>query len=429
MIPPRRTVNLYVASAFLVGLAAFGLGVPQEASPLPSGGGDEVPSLTNADLQPFQVELLELAFKVASAVPEFPHVKTRCKVQADVVAACIELGQLERARAFTDQIGNWRRGELYAQLAFNVAQHGKSPAVQGLLDEAEQVARSLHIEGEDGEPEGDGEEWTDQAWRRDRIRVQIARTHALLGDERNADKFEYGVVESEAGKVGGVRAARLDEAAFDDTLESLQAQLAGKDLDQARTALDVCAQLYNRFYADAERRARVEKVIEASEQKMQGFMRIDLWIQLAGFALDHGDSENALAIVNRAKLIAGACTEVRLVARLAKLRYVVGDREKAHTEADSALALYEGQRAELIDIYRAGVLRPLAEAYQAMGDLGAARHVYRQALEEGSVNPNSRPRAEDLAATCLSMARNGCEPDPDLKARIYEIFGSLGDPW
>jgi tetratricopeptide (TPR) repeat protein len=158
-------------------------------------------------------------------------------------------------------------------------------------------------------------------------------------------------------------------------------------------------------------------------------MRIDLWIELAGYALDHGDAENALAIVNRAKLIAGACTEVRLVARLARLRYVVGDHDKAHAEADTALGLYEEQRDQILDIYRAGVLRPLAEAYQAMGDTAAARRVYARALEEGVGNPNARPRAEDLVATCLSMVRNGCEPDADLKARMYEIYGKLGEPW
>jgi len=416
-------------TALLVGIVAIGLGSPSDALARPNAGGGDVPPLKDAAIEPFQIELLELAFKAASAIPEFPHIKTRCKVQADVVAACIELGQLEHARTFTDGIGNWRRGEMYAQLAFHLAQGGKDPAVQGLLDQAEKVALSLRIEGEDGQPEGDGEEWTDQAWRRDRIRVQIARTHALLGDEDKAALFEEGVVESESGKVDGIRAARVDEGSFDARLASLEPLFSGNDLDQAQRAFEICAQLYKHFYTDAERRARVEKTVEASEHKLPAVMRIDLWIELAGYALDHGDSEHALAIVNRAKLIAGACTEVRLVARLARLRYAVGDHEKAKTEADSALVLYDAQRPDLIDIYRAGVLRPLAEAYQAMGEPDVARNVYARAVEEGVVNPNSRPRAEDLVATCLSMARNGCEPDSNLKARIYEVFGNLGDPW
>ena len=426
-----RVSSFHLALVLIAGGLAFGPAAPAAlASARPTGeGGDDLPHLQDAALEPFQVELLDLAFKIASAIPSFPHIKTRCSVQADVAAACIELGQFAHARTFIEQIGNWRRGEMYAQLAFRLAQRGEASAVKSLLDQAQQVAGSLRIEGEDGQPEGDGEELTDQAWRRDRILVQIARTHALLGDEKKAALFETGVVDSETGKVDGIRASRLAEGDFDARLASLEALLAGSDLDQARTALGVCAQLYDRFYADAERRARLQKVIEAFEHKLPGFLRIDQWIELAGYALDHGDLENALAIVNRAKQIAGACTEVRLVARLARLRYVVGDREKARVEADSAFAMYDEQRPEIIDIYRAGVLRPLAEAYQVMGDSTGALNVYARAVEEGIENPNSRPRAEDLAATCLSMARSGCEPDPDLKARIYQVFGGLGDPW
>jgi len=436
MNPRCKLSALPVASlllgGLLVGATALGFGarVQAQANPGAKASGADAPVvLQDAPIEPYQIELLELAFKTASSIPNYPHIKTRCGVQADVVAACIELEQLERARAYTEQIGNWHRGEMEAQLAFHLAQRGQGPAALRLLDQAEQVAKSLRIEGEDGLPEGDGEQPAEQAWRRDRIRVEIARTHAVLGDEGKAAQFENGVVDSELGKVDGIRAAHLDEGAFDARLASLEVLLSGSDLDQARTAFEVCAQLYNRFYADVGRRNRVEQAIQAAEHKLPGFLRIDLWIELAQFALDHGDAENALAIVNRAKLIAGSCTEVRLVARLARLRYVVGDHEKARAEAQTALGLYEDQRSQIINIYRAGVLRPLAEAFHAMGDIAAARRVYARALEEGVDNPNSRPRAEDLAATVLSMARNACEPDADLKARMYEIFGKLGDPW
>jgi tetratricopeptide (TPR) repeat protein len=422
----RRTLSAFLVAPLLAALAF--------AQPARPGDGakttrDDLATLSDAALAPYQVELLELAFQTASAIPSFPLVKTRSEAQANVVAACIELEQLARARAYAERIENWRRGDMYAQLAFHLAQHGKGPAVQSLLERAEEVAKSLRVEGEDGQPEGDGEQPTDQAWRRDRIRVEIARTHALLGDEAEAAHFEAGVVASEAGRVDGVRAARSEASSFDERLAALQPILAGSDLDQARTAFEVCAQLYDRFYADAERRVRVEQAIQQAEHKLPGFLRIDLWIELAGYALDHGDAAQALVIVNHAKGIAGACTEVRLVARLARLRYVVGDHEKAHAEAETALALYDEQRADIIDIYRAGVLRPLAEAFHVMGDSVAARRVYARALEEGVGNPNSRPRAEDLGATCLSMARNACEPDADLKARLYEIFGKLAEPW
>jgi hypothetical protein len=64
-----------------------------------------------------------------------------------------------------------------------------------------------------------------------------------------------------------------------------------------------------------------------------------------------------------------------------------------------------------------------------MGDEAGALFVYRQAVEEGVENPNSRPRAEDLSATCCSMALHAVEPDAELWKRIRQISEQLGDPW
>src|SRR5262249_55619408 len=94
----------------------------------------------DAALKPFQTELLELAFKAATAIPSFPLIKDRCSLQAAVVNACIELDQPQRAFAYTAKIDNWRRGELYADLAFHLAsKHGITPEVQRCLDLAEKV--------------------------------------------------------------------------------------------------------------------------------------------------------------------------------------------------------------------------------------------------------------------------------------------------
>jgi hypothetical protein len=44
-------------------------------------------------------------------------------------------------------------------------------------------------------------------------------------------------------------------------------------------------------------------------------------------------------------------------------------------------------------------------------------------------NPNSRPRAEDLVATCLSMVLCGFEPPAELAERMQVVARGLGDPW
>jgi hypothetical protein len=50
-------------------------------------------------------------------------------------------------------------------------------------------------------------------------------------------------------------------------------------------------------------------------------------------------------------------------------------------------------------------------------------------VEEGVVNPNSRPRADDLVDVCNSMARHGVEPDSKLTQRLKEVQASLRSPW
>ena len=46
-----------------------------------------------------------------------------------------------------------------------------------------------------------------------------------------------------------------------------------------------------------------------------------------------------------------------------------------------------------------------------------------------TVNPNSRPRAEDLVAICCSMAKSAVEPDAALMGRIRQVKDALGAPW
>ena len=83
----------------------------------------------------------------------------------------------------------------------------------------------------------------------------------------------------------------------------------------------------------------------------------------------------------------------------------------------------------IVNIYRAQCLRSIAEAWHALGDQPRALAAYARAAEAGVENPNSRPRADDLAATCCSLATNNCEPDTALWKRLEAIRDGLGDPW
>ncbi|MGA1708919.1 MAG: hypothetical protein ACO4CI_09550, partial [Phycisphaerales bacterium] len=103
--------------------------------------------------------------------------------------------------------------------------------------------------------------------------------------------------------------------------------------------------------------------------------------------------------------------------------------EEARRLVVKAIEVFDAKRETIFDIYRAGALRPVAEAHAAMGDRDSAAAIYRRAIEEGFGNPNARPRALDLSATCVSMASSGTLPDEATAKRLREIRGLLGDPW
>lgn len=383
---------------------------------------DPLASGSDGSLAAFRQDLLDLAFRAASALPPKPHLKTRSKTQEAVVAACLALDQPRRARRYIAAIDDWRRGTAYADLAYYLAEHGKTTDVQRWLDLAAEAADQV---AEDPNP---------QAWRRDRVRIGIARVHLLLGQTDQAQRFATDAVPAEIGRLDVVAAQTGDAGLFDAQMQRLDAIFATGDFDLSRNALATCAALFDRYYADAERRARIEKRVESAFAKMPEDVRIDALATMVVAALDHQDRDQARDLVERARqqLDGGRWVPERflpIAARLATLRYRAGEAQRARFEADSALALFDTERDNIVDIYRAAALRPLAEAYAAMDDAGSALMVYKKAAEEGVHNPNSRPRAVDLADLCCSMAVHGVEPDAGFWTRLRAIADGLGDPW
>ena len=373
------------------------------------------------ELAPSKSKLVELAFSAASALPANPHQKTKSRLQGDVVDACLALDAPQRALACAETIENWRRGQCYADLAFHLASHGSTADVQHYLELAQQIA-------EQGEPT------ITQDWQKDRIRVAIARTHAWLGHASEAAALESGLEHAEAGKVDAVRAQRGDAASFDEFTKALEKVLATGDFDLSHNALEACAQVFDRYYAEPDRRGWAEDKIRGSWSKLPVTIRLDLLLELSGFALAHADARKALELVDEARKLLDSEhwlpeNFLPYVGRIAAARFRAGDKEEAKLELARALEFYDAQRALIVDIYRAGALRPVAEAFAVVGDRAQALVQYKRVVEEGMGNPNSRPRAEDLVATCLSLAQNGVEPDAELMARLERVRGELKAPW
>ncbi|MFO8014783.1 MAG: hypothetical protein R6X20_15925 [Phycisphaerae bacterium] len=365
--------------------------------------------LTDKPLPVWRTELLQIAFETGSAFPLRPFVKNRARAQQQVVEACLELDQPKRAATYIAAISNWRRGMGYAHLAFYLAETGQGQKAEPYLDLAARHGTDPLLE-----------------WRTDRVRVRMAQTYALLGHPEKAETFEKDVVPSEQGKVLAARVVASEKDRFEAHMRKVDDLISEKHMDSTANALESSAEIYDRYFAHPERRALVEEKIKTTFTTLPAFARIDLLIEMAGVAVDRGDRGKALELVDQAHEILQTHRwpleyRIPLTARVAAWHFRAGDEAKGHAGAKAALALYEANRDDTRPMHRAGLLRPVAEAYHAMGQKTTALGLYRQAVEEGFRNTAVRPRIDDLVDTCCSMALEAVEPDTDLLARMREI--------
>jgi len=336
------------------------------------------------------------------------------------------LDQPGRALDLAAEIQDWRRGTVFTSVAYYFAQHGAPKESQHCLDLAQEVVALAEQDSSDGH--------SGQVWRRDRIRIGIARTYLALGKPEEAAKFEDGVENAEAAKLRPAKSKQRAEDAFDDELNELESTFKAGDFDQVQGALEVCAQLFDQFYTDSDRRTHLEQAMKNGWAKLPLMVRIDLMTKLIGSALTHADKSKALTLLDETQTIIDGFTwnsedQISLMARLAGLRFRAGGEQQARSALEAALALFNAQHDRIVDIYRAAALRAIAESYLSMGESNCAHDAYARAVEAGMANPNSRPRAEDLCATCCSMALHGLTPDAKLIERLRQITAELKAPW
>jgi tetratricopeptide (TPR) repeat protein len=386
--------------------------------------------VADAPLDAARLDLLHLAWQAASAFPLNPHIKNRGRAQEKVVMACFDLDQPKLALQFAKGIADWRRGAALADYACYCVIHGDLSEVEHYLGLADQLANDVE---RDPNP---------QEWRRDTIKMKIARAYALMGKLDEATKHSTGTDPTSGLAYDAGWAATTASRAELITAESLGRELAamddilvGEGTGHAYSALVTCGRLYEKFYGDAERRAEIEKRIELTQQSKLPFdLRLSTWIHLAKVALDRGDAGKGLELYRKAKDLADSSglppdAMVAFTPQLAALRFRAGERDLALADFEAGMKQYHELRDGFRVTKRAEILRPFAESYHAIGDERRAAEVYSLVVEEGMENPNSRPRAEDVSETCLSMAKNGFRPDPKLLGRISEIVRGLGDPW
>jgi hypothetical protein len=366
-----------------------------------------------------QAELLQLAFDSVSAMPEVPHLRNRNRAQESIVQACLELDLPDRAQRYALAITDWRKAQALADIALHQARKERTEAARATLILAEQAVRDLQAT---------------QEWQAERVMAHLAAACYWLGDTEAVAKLTARVGEAEIQTVQVVVASRSTPEQFDQRMELLSTAVKSGSFDAMAASLQTAAELHRTLYSDAPRRERAEALIKSSWEKLPLDVRAGLLRRLADNALAAGDAAGATRQLDEAQALVDnnrwlSEDHIAQIAQIARLRAAAGERERAQRDLAGVLGLYERERDKITDIYRADALRPVAEALVALGDRQAALATFARAVDEGLANPNSRPRADDLAEIACSIARSKLVPDAELTARLRKAQAGLGDPW
>ncbi|MFP4356710.1 MAG: hypothetical protein ACLFUJ_16485 [Phycisphaerae bacterium] len=370
---------------------------------------------------PDRRELLEFAFASAETLPLDPHHKDRARAQQQVVEGCIASKLPEQGLQYARKIRNWRRGAAIAELAIYHARIGQAAQSKQLQIEARQIA-DLH-----------------NGWRRDEILVRLMRARGILQDREAATELLGEFSEPEAaGQVAATVGLITQDQTPMQAAESLRGQIASaaekRLFDLTRNLLFSAARLLEEHYSDADLRVYLAESIEQgmAAGRIPIFIRIELLLELSETASAAGDSEAASEWMTKAQTLKdGSRWPLRfgigITARLAEGWQGAGQAEKADALFAASLNQFNDNLEKIQNFDRAEILRTIAESLVDSGRAAQAREVYSQAVEQGAVNPNLRPRAEDLVATAVSMATTGVLPDRSLWSRMRQIRESLGD--
>lgn len=382
---------------------------------------DEQPATKNTSSDvAYRAELVQIAAKAVHKFPLNPHVKNRSRAQERVAAACLKIDRPELALACLEKIANWRKGTALADYALYMIDKGDK-------EEARQhLAVAVKIAKETADP--------NQRWRTDRVRAKVARAYLALDDLESAASVAKGLVDSESGTVLAAQTKKIEAEDLGKHLKMLEKVAGEGTFDQLNGVMDALVVLFDKFYDDAKHRDLIEVRVKDAFSKLPVEVRLKRLTSMVDVCLEHGDKARGQSILQEASnlfntnkwLPEKGATER---ARLAAYWFRVGKPDAAKQGIERARKEYDDNLAKIVNIYRAGVLRQIAEALKVSGDEAAALATYKEAVEAGLENPNSRPRADDLAATCCSMAVFKVRPDATLRARLTQTCDLLRDPW
>lgn len=370
--------------------------------------------------------LLDLASSAVEKMPADPHFKNKARIQYELVGCALDLGEAGWAEAYADQGLYWQRGASFADIALHCARAGDAPAAEKNLSKAEEWFKA-------NEPAFKAKE-TEQEWRLNRVKTKIILAGAALGREGVEKQYGMGLGLADLSQLVRQKAmsgAKDDCAA---AMEQLNALAGSGEFDAVNASMEGWVELYGLHYGDETLRRTIREQIGQYCTNTPFVVQIGLFTRLGEAALAHGGSVEALADADvAAQLLEKRQNPPRfripLAANIAALRYRAGEEGPGLEALSGCMDLFDEQSRLILNIDQAGILCSVAEAYQKIGETGKALELYDRAITAGQINPNSRPRTEDISRICCSMARSGIDPTDMIFQRLGKMNNDLGTPW
>ena len=383
---------------------------------------------------------LELIDNVSQAVillPDMPHERTRNRELSHLITLLIDANAFEMAERWIKELSNWRAEELSTMLAIAYLEDGRTEKAEQRIKEVELLAETV-MGLKSGEIKATGE-YTKlldayDDFRIERIKVGLAKYYLLKNEKKQAELWVEGVLPSERAAFSKASAESVSSSNYEAALAINALLVQGEIFEGRQAGVGGMVRLHEQYYEDEAKRIDLENRIADAIPSMPIIFRVDWALTMAETAYKYSEIESSNQFFEQARLLlANNVLRPRLFfplqTNVIKTGLTIGKGELAielsHALYDQFYELENG----IFNIHRADVLVACAESFAYVGLHDLAEEAYVITMEKMVINPNSRPRIEDLTVLMRSIVKSEIEVSKAIIDGVEKIILGLGDPW
>ena len=330
---------------------------------------------------------LNAAWQFAYAITNDPADRAEC--QDRVAQAYLARGDYTTALKLGEQITDWHKGVVLAEVAASLAEIGKTSVAMTLVTQAEAIARPI------------------EDWQRDRIRVRAVKAKALLGQEEDAGRISqfYQGNQDYRAEVTAYHALSLARAGqITNAFEVLTSQAGTTNLDLSGWRAKGYLLLANAGHLNAAQASNA--FAQGWASSAPGWQNVQVQMSLVESVAACGDRAQArmwLDSVSSNVLTGPVPTHIRpqLLCQLGIQWSMLGETQRV----DECVQVAEPLIRKLQNIDQPVLFALLGEACVRLGSEQRGLTYYGQALEMAGQLTNRRPRAMACVDICLSLER------------------------